>query len=149
MKRREFLNWAGIGLLSSYFPVALAACSQEQSDEISNTETTTQVENNSPDADGYLAIGTAQELNDKGYIINSQSNVIVFRSGNNNLSAVSLLCTHQGCKVDWKNSSNILSCPCHGSEFTSDGNVLKGPAQSPLSTFDVKEDGESIAVKVG
>ena len=149
MKRRKFLNWAGIGLLASYFPVALAACSSEQSDEISTTETTPQVTANVPDADGYLVVGTAQELSDNGYLIDTRSNVIVLRNSNNTLSAVSLLCTHQGCQVDWKNSSNSLVCPCHGSEFAADGKVLTGPAQSPLSTFEVKEEQESILVKVG
>ena len=151
MKRRKFFNWAGIGLLANYFLVALVACSEEQSQEIpsAETETTAKVRDNVPDADGYLAVGTVRELSENGYLIHNKSNVIVFRNGNNNLSAVSLLCTHQGCKVDWKKSSNSLNCPCHGSEFAADGKVLTGPAQSPLPTFEVKEEKEFILVKVG
>lgn len=149
VKRRDFLNWAGIGLLASYFPVALAACSKEQSDKTSNRETNTEVAVNVPDADGYLAIGAAQELNENGYLIHNKSDVIIFRNSNNTLSAVSLLCTHQGCKVDWQKSSSSLYCPCHGSEFASDGKVINGPAKSSLSSFEVKEEKESILVKVG
>ena len=148
MKRRDFLNWAGIGLLASYLPVALAACSNQQSNETSEPETSTTT-SNVPDDEGYLAIGTAQELNENGYLINSRSNVIVFRNGSNNLSALSLVCTHQDCRVDWKKSSNSLYCPCHGSEFAADGKVIGGPAPSPLSTFEVKEENQSILVKVG
>ena len=148
MKRKDFLNWAGMGLLASYLPVALAACSNQNNEETSELETST-VTSNVPDDEGYLAVGTAQELEENGYFIDSQSNVIVFRNGNNNLSAVSLLCTHQGCSVDWKKSSNSLYCPCHGSEFAADGKVINGPAQSPLSTFEVKEENQSILVKVG
>ncbi len=149
MKRKEFLNWAGIGLLASFFPIALAACSEKQSDELSETVTTAPIAADVPDAEGYLTLGTAQELTENGYLINSKSNVIVFRNSSNNLSAFSLICTHQGCTVDWKKSSNILYCPCHGSEFTSDGKVVNGPAPSPLPSFEIKEENESILVKVG
>ena len=148
MKRREFLNWIGVGFLASSFPVALAACTQEKTEETSSTQTTSQATSNVPDADGYLGVGTTEELNQNGYLINMKSNVIVFRKSSNALSAVSLLCTHQGCKVDWRKTSNSLFCACHGSEFATDGEVLNGPAQSPLPTFDVKEEGESILVKV-
>ena len=149
MKRREFLNWAGIGLLASYLPVALAACSNQANNETPDAETATESEVSTvPDEQGYLAIGTTQELNQVGYLIHSQSNVIVFRNGNN-LSALSMICTHQGCNVDWKKTSNSLYCACHGSEFTADGEVLAGPASSPLSTFEVKEENQSILVKVG
>ena len=150
MKRREFLNWAGIGLLASYLPVALAACSNQPNSETPQADTATESAVSSiPDEQGYLAIGTTQELDQIGYLIHSQSNVIVFRNGGNNLSALSMICTHQGCNVDWKKTSNSLYCPCHGSEFSAEGKVLAGPAASPLSTFEVKEENQSILVKVG
>ena len=148
MKRKEFLNWAGIGLLASFFPVALAACSKKQSAELTETAATAPIAADMPDAEGYLTFGTAQELIENGYLINNKSNVIVFRNSSNNLSAFSLICTHQGCSVDWKKSSNILYCPCHGSEFTSDGDVVNGPAQSALPSFEIKEENELILVKV-
>ncbi|MEM8723484.1 MAG: Rieske (2Fe-2S) protein [Cyanobacteria bacterium P01_G01_bin.39] len=152
MKRREFLNWAGIGLLASYLPVALVACSQQENNETSESTSESQspeTTSNVPDEQGYVTIGTAQELNESGYLVDTQSNVIVFGNGNNNLTALSLLCTHQGCNVDLKKSANSLSCACHGSEFAFDGKVLKGPAQSPLSAFEVKAENQLILVKVG
>lgn len=153
VKRRDFFYRASIGLSASYLPVALTACSTTKSSkETSEAETYIESEtakSNVPNEEGYLAIGTDQELNENGYLIDSQSNVIVFRDGSNNLSALSLLCTHQGCNVDWKKSSNSLACPCHGSEFAVDGEVINGPAQSPLATFEVKEENQSILVKVG
>ena len=149
MKRREFLNWVGIGFLASFFPIALAACSDKQSQETTETSITTPLPSDIPDESGYLTIGTKQELTENGYLISNKSNIIVFRNSSKNLSAVSLICTHQGCSVDWKKSSNSLYCACHGSEFAVDGKVLKGPAPSPLSSFEVKEEAESILVKVG
>ncbi len=39
-------------------------------------------------------------------------------------------CTHAGCKVAVKNDG--IECPCHGSRFTLDGAVERGPAMEPL-----------------
>jgi Rieske Fe-S protein len=48
----------------------------------------------------------------------------------NGLYALSSICTHQGCQVS-PNGSDFL-CPCHQSEFDLNGNVVRGPARSPL-----------------
>jgi len=42
-------------------------------------------------------------------------------------------CTHLGCPVRWLPDGHIFLCPCHGSQFTLDGKIIKGPATSPLS----------------
>jgi cytochrome b6-f complex iron-sulfur subunit len=44
--------------------------------------------------------------------------------------AVSTVCTHLGCIV--KPDAEGFGCPCHGSRFTPDGEVLKGPAPQAL-----------------
>ena len=48
-------------------------------------------------------------------------------------TAISLVCTHLGCTVE--QSPNGFTCPCHGSIYASDGQVLRGPAQKPLKTL--------------
>ena len=55
--------------------------------------------------------------------------------------AQSLVCTHLGCTVAEDESG--FACPCHGSRFDQNGNVLAGPAQKPLKRLRVEilEDG--------
>ena len=144
MKRREFLNWAGIGLLASNFSVVLAACSDTSTDSNNSSETTS----NTPGAEEFLLVGTIQELQDTGFLLDKNSHAIVFQDSNNQVLAVSSLCTHRGCTVEWRKASNILFCPCHDSEFAVDGQVLDGPADTPLSTYEIKEEDGKILVKV-
>ena len=55
--------------------------------------------------------------------------VAVFRD-RTGVWAISTVCTHLGCIV--KRDGQAFSCPCHGSRFTLDGAVQKGPAPKSL-----------------
>jgi Rieske Fe-S protein len=46
---------------------------------------------------------------------------------------VSPICTHQGCTVGIEGTH--LVCPCHGSTYTREGTVVRGPAEEPLRRF--------------
>jgi cytochrome b6-f complex iron-sulfur subunit len=48
----------------------------------------------------------------------------------NGFSAISLVCTHLGCTVESRPDG--FACPCHGSRFDPQGNVIRGPAGKPL-----------------
>lgn len=64
---------------------------------------------------------------------------IVVGQDSKGIYAMSAICTHAGCVLD-DSAGTIsagLTCPCHGSAFDGDGNVLRGPASSPLQHYQV------------
>lgn len=67
-------------------------------------------------------------------IATSSVSVLVARRGDQEFSAVSAVCTHEGCTVD-RFSGQTYVCPCHGSEFTFAGAVTHGPAVRSLDAF--------------
>ncbi len=56
----------------------------------------------------------------------------VSRDADNQLHAVSAVCTHMQGIVNWNNAEKTWDCPCHGSRFTSNGSVIEGPAVTDL-----------------
>ena len=69
--------------------------------------------------------------------------VAIFRDAEGTY-AISQVCTHLGCIV--KAESDGFHCPCHGSRFTVEGAVSKGPAPAPLPWRKVALDGASCVV---
>jgi cytochrome b6-f complex iron-sulfur subunit len=61
--------------------------------------------------------------------------------------ALSLVCTHLGCLVEWSAERHQLVCPCHKASFGLAGNVIEGPPKRPLPTFDVTVVGDRVLVK--
>jgi glycine/D-amino acid oxidase-like deaminating enzyme/nitrite reductase/ring-hydroxylating ferredoxin subunit len=51
--------------------------------------------------------------------------------------AVSARCTHLGCIVAFNRAEQAWECPCHGSRFGTDGQVVQGPAVRPLEPRDI------------
>lgn len=57
--------------------------------------------------------------------------------------AVSRLCTHLGCRLNFVEQENILLCPCHQSRFSPRGKLLGGPAKRDLPNYRVAQLGEA------
>lgn len=56
----------------------------------------------------------------------------VYREETGEVNAVSAVCTHLGCLVEWNDGERSWDCPCHGSRFDHDGRVLDTPAVDDL-----------------
>ena len=53
----------------------------------------------------------------------------------NGAAAMTATCTHLGCTVEWFGNDRSFHCPCHGSIYTADGAVRRGPAQRELEQY--------------
>lgn len=69
--------------------------------------------------------------------------VALFRD-DEGVHAISLVCTHLGCIV--KAATEGFECPCHGSRFSTDGAVVKGPAPTALPWLKVSVVGNKVVV---
>jgi glycine/D-amino acid oxidase-like deaminating enzyme/nitrite reductase/ring-hydroxylating ferredoxin subunit len=63
--------------------------------------------------------------------------VAAYRDEAAELHVRSAVCTHAGCAVHWNTFEGCWDCPCHGSQFGVDGQVLNGPAARPLAEVDL------------
>lgn len=59
--------------------------------------------------------------------------VAAYRDEKDVLHLVSAVCTHLGCILHFNNTEISWDCPCHGSRFTVDGEVIEGPAYENLA----------------
>jgi len=56
----------------------------------------------------------------------------IYRDERGALHTMSAVCPHLGCIVAWNGTEQTWDCPCHGSRFGPEGQVLNGPANSGL-----------------
>ncbi len=67
----------------------------------------------------------------------------------NRIYAIYAKCTHLGCIPNWFTEEGIFKCPCHGSQFYSNGVNFAGPATRPLDRFRISigDDGRILVDK--
>ncbi len=71
---------------------------------------------------------------------------ILIANTGNGFIALSSICTHQGCTVGYNGTANKIQCPCHGSEYSTAGSVLVGPAPLPLQSYPVTRTGNVLTI---
>ena len=87
-----------------------------------------------------ILLGEAKEIP-----LDSIPLIIINRPGKGFI-ALSRVCTHLGCLVDYNKIQNRVICPCHAAIFDLEGNVVSGPPPKPLQRFPLKVEGESIVI---
>lgn len=63
-----------------------------------------------------------------------------YRDKEGKLHLVDRTCTHMGCECEWNDGERSWDCPCHGSRFSYEGDVLEGPATVPLTKLEAETD---------
>ncbi|AQQ54611.1 FAD-dependent oxidoreductase [Planococcus lenghuensis] len=70
---------------------------------------------------------------DEGKVVKyNEQRAGAYRDRQGSLHVVDTTCTHMGCETHWNNSERTWDCPCHGSRFSYNGEVVEGPATKPL-----------------
>ena len=76
---------------------------------------------------------TEIEKGEGGIVSVDGRKVAVYRNDDGTLVALSAKCTHMGCTVGWNSADKTWDCPCHGSRYHANGEVLNGPTAKALA----------------
>ena len=72
--------------------------------------------------------------------------LMLVRTGEKEVKAISTVCTHLGCTVFWQKDRQEFFCPCHNGRFDKNGIVLEGPPPAPLDLYQVEIEGNNVFV---
>jgi cytochrome b6-f complex iron-sulfur subunit len=87
-----------------------------------------------------IPVGDAKEI-----VFNNTPGVVINRP-DKGFIALSRVCTHLGCLVEYQKERKRLLCPCHAGTYDLTGNVTSGPPPKPLPQFPLKVEGDSIII---
>lgn len=62
--------------------------------------------------------------------------IAVFRNEEGEPVAMSAVCPHLGCTVNWNSAEKSWDCPCHGARYSSEGEVINAPAVKNLDRME-------------
>jgi len=85
-------------------------------------------------------------VGDSKDIIVNNTPAIIINVPDKGFIALSKVCTHLGCLVEYDKPGKRLLCPCHAGVYSLAGNVLSGPPPKPLQKYPVKVEGEDIVI---
>jgi len=70
---------------------------------------------------------------------------LVAHTGDATFVALTATCTHQGCTVTGFLAQDYV-CPCHGSTYSTTGQVLSGPAPTALRRYTAQVAGDVLTI---
>lgn len=74
------------------------------------------------------------------------SSAVLVRKRGGELVALSAVCTHLGCIVQWEKDRQDFLCPCHAGHYNPDGVVTSGPPPKPLAKLSFSVANGAITV---
>jgi len=63
------------------------------------------------------------------------------------INAMTAICTHEGCTIN-EFGNSVFQCECHGSQFSTSGAVVRGPATQPLRRFNTTFVGNVLTISL-
>lgn len=79
--------------------------------------------------------------NDEGKVIEHDGHKIgVYRDVEGYLHLIDPTCRHMGCQLNFNQAEKSWDCPCHGSRYTYNGEVIEAPAVKNLEKVDLNTD---------
>jgi cytochrome b6-f complex iron-sulfur subunit len=124
LTRRDFLKIAATALLTASGLLGLGGLFRFL--DYQQAESATQTEFD-------LGLASAFPIDSHALLADVPAVLFHKKSG---FGALSLVCAHLGCTVEQKADGFI--CPCHGSRYDADGNLLRGPSQKSLRTLRIE-----------
>lgn len=94
-----------------------------------------------------LTLAAGEVPNGGSKTLKYRGKAIIVVNTDNNIHALSAVCTHLGCIVKWDQAMGKLVCPCHKAVYDLQGNVLSGPAPKPLFTLEAELLLDKILIK--
>ena len=93
---------------------------------------------------------TSEELDSVADLKNGEGKVAEFQGKklavhkdyDGHVTALSPVCTHAGCIVNFNATEQSWDCPCHGGRFDVSGKVISGPPQTELKQFNITESAQ-------
>lgn len=91
-----------------------------------------------------VVLAAVADVPEGGGVVLGDEEVVLTQPSEGQFRCFSAICTHQGCPVSGV-ANGTINCPCHGSMFDIDtGEVLAGPAPSPLPEKPIIVSGKEI-----
>jgi cytochrome b6-f complex iron-sulfur subunit len=91
-------------------------------------------------AERTVRVGTLDELRvgDAKLVRHGATPFYVVRLDAERVIAISAVCTHVRCILDFDRQKKGFVCPCHDGRFDLAGTVLSGPPPKPLASYNVQ-----------
>lgn len=143
--RREFLRKTGATAVMSLFGVSFfTGCSgDDPSPNPPAPGNGITVAGNTITVDLNIATALAAA---GGWTLVVTAQTLIVNLGSDTFSALTSICTHEGCDRDWTFASNVFTCTCHGSRFNTSGAVLGGEATQPLRSYATSLNGNILTI---
>lgn len=107
-------------------------------------------ERNEASSERTIHIGMLEEMRigEARMVRHGMTPFYVIRMDAEKVIAMSAVCTHVRCILNYDRERKGLVCPCHDGRFDLNGNVISGPPPKALPTYEVSVRAGEVFVRV-